>query len=177
MTWATKKSNWLSLLEHLVYVCPVLGTTLYYYFSQIRETVSYSSRFSFGMALVLLILFIIYKKMISRKVDDLRKAVVQTKTDLRNGVGDPEKCAANLKRDNSKLDAISRVEILIILLVIMLAIYIMEQAAIGLTTLVLIAIGSVLAGTGIHFGVLKLREDEEIKANKKDEYKGDESTN
>lgn len=169
MKWITKGSSWLSIFEHLVYVCPTLGVTLYYYFSQIRETVSYSSKFSFGMALVLFVLFMIYKRVIRNKVDDLRKAVVQTETDLRNGVGDPEKCAANLKKDHMKLDAIQRAEILIILFVIALAIYIMEQAAIGLTNLVLIAVGSVVAGSGIHIGVLKLKEQENINENKKDD--------
>ena len=169
MKWVTKGSNWLSLFEHVVYVCPTLSVTLYYYFSQIRETVSYSSRFSFGMAVVLFVLFMIYKRAIRHKIEDLRQSVVQTQTDLRNGVGDPEKCSTNLKKDHLKLDAIQRIEIIVILIVIALAIYIMEQAAIGLTNLVLIAVASVVAGSGVHVGVLKLREQESIKENKKDE--------
>lgn len=155
-----KGSTWLKLLEEMVYICPTLITVLYYYFTELEVRASYSSKASFALALTLLILFLILKHIMRNKINELRQAKVQTDTDFKNGVGDPEKCAHNLYEYSKKLDTISRFQIIIVLICISLAIYILEQATIGLSTLTIIALVSVLAGTGIHIAQLKLTEKE-----------------
>lgn len=160
-------SFWLSLFEQLVYIAPTLGTAMYYYFSEIEKSVSWSSKMSFGLAIVMLVLLIVYKRVAKRKVDNMRQAIVQSKTDLRNGVGDPDKIIVNIEKDSVKLDELDRAYILVSLLAFASAVYILERAAIGLTTLVFIAIASVAAGMGIHLGVLKLEAKEMLKSNTK----------
>lgn len=156
----SKGSTWLKILEDLTYVCPTLITVLYYYFTELEQSISYSSKASFGLALSLLFLFMILKRVAKHKIEEIRQAKVQTETDYKNGVGDPEKCASNLYGYSTKLDTAMRFQIMVVLLCASLAIYILEQASIGLSTLIVIALVSVLAGTGIHIGQLKLLEKE-----------------
>lgn len=162
-----KGSTWLGLFEQLIAVCPTLGTVLYYYFDTIQESVSWQSQFSFGMAIVLLVFFMVFKRVAKVKIDELRQSVVQTETDLKN---EPENntdrralLALNARKDRTKLDMIDRFNYMLIVLIIALAVYIMERAMIGLTSLALIALASILAATGIHIGVLKLKEREATK--------------
>lgn len=166
----TKGSFWLSLFEQLVYVCPTLGTILYYYFSQLEQSLSVANKMSFALAVVLFVLFLIYKSVAKTKIAELRQSVVQTETDLRN---EPErnvekriKLAKNAKSDRLRLDMYDRGMVLITLVIVALGIRILEQAMIGLTNLAYIACGSVIAGFGIHVGVLSLRKYEAIKGGK-----------
>lgn len=161
-------SFWLFVVEQVVYLCPTLITVLYYYFSEIEKTVSWSSKMSFGLAISVLVLFIIYRKAFKTKLSDMHQGLVQSETDLKNGVGDPEKITANIARDRITLDSMGRMSVLISLVVVGLSIYILEQAMIGLATLVFIAIGSVLVGMGIHIGAIKLERKEKLKEVGKD---------
>lgn len=162
-----KPSFWVGLIEQLVYIVPTLATTLYYYFAEIRHTVGSASQYTFGLAVTLLVFFLIYKHFAKTKLDELRQSVVQTETDLKN---EPESnvekravLAENARKDRAKLDSMDRAQVLIVLVIFALAVYILERATIGLTTLALIACASVAAGTGIHLGVLKLKEKEAVK--------------
>ncbi len=163
-------STWLGLLEDLVYCVPTLTTILYYYFSTIQDKVSQTSQYSFALALTLFVLFVIYRKVAKTKISELRQSVVQTETDLKNTPDSQieyrKKLAENAKKDRIKLDTYDRGMVIISLLIIALAINIMEKAAIGLTTLSYIALLSVLAGEGIHIGVLALKEKEAVKLKK-----------
>lgn len=166
----TKGSFWLSIFEQLVYVCPTLGTILYYYFSQLEQSLSAVNKMSFALAVVLFVLFLIYKSVAKTKIAELRQSVVQTETDLRNEPArNAEKrilLASNAKSDRLKLDMYDRGMVLITLVIVALGIRILEQAMIGLTNLAYIACGSVIAGFGIHIGVLSLRKHEAIKGGK-----------
>lgn len=159
-----KASFWVGLIEQLVYIVPTLATVLYYYFDQIRYTVSRSSQYSFALAIALFVLFIIYRHFAKTKLEELRQSVVQTETDLKNEPeGNTEKralLASNARKDRQKLDTLDRAQVLIALVIFALAVYILEQAAIGLTWLAFIACVSIAAGAGIHIGVLKLKEKE-----------------
>lgn len=166
----TKGSFWLSIFEQLVYVCPTLGTILYYYFSELEQSLSAPSKMSFALAVVLFVLFLIYKAVAKTKIAELRQSVVQSETDLRN---EPERnvekrllLASNAKCDRLKLDMYDRGMVLITLVIVALGIRILEQAMIGLTNLAYIACGSVIAGFGVHIGVLSLRKREAIKGGK-----------
>lgn len=157
-------SAWLGLLEQIVYVCPTLGTVLYFYFADIKESISKASQNSFAMALVLFVLFIVYKKVMGKKVAELRQSVVQTETDLKNTPDTNgeviDKLATNAASDRRKLDTIDRASTMITILIIALAVTILEKALIGLSMLSYIALGSVLAGYGVHLGVIELRKRE-----------------
>lgn len=162
-----KGSFWVGIIEQLVYIIPTLATVLYYYFSEIQNTVSKSSQYTFGLAITLFVFFVIYKHFAKVKLAELRQSVVQTETDLKN---EPESnfekravLARNARKDRQKLDIMDRAQVLIVLIIFALAVYILEQATIGLTTLALIACLSVAAGSGIHLGVLKLKEKEALK--------------
>lgn len=159
-----KPSFWLGLLEQLVYIAPTLGTVLYYYFDEIQYAVSKSSQYSFALALALLVLFVIYRHFAKTKLEELRQSVVQTETDLKNEPeGNVEKralLAENARKDRQKLDTLDRVQVLIVLVIFALAVYILEKATVGLTSLAFIACASVAAGAGVHIGVLKLKEKE-----------------
>lgn len=166
----TKGSFWLSIFEQLVYVCPSLGTILYYYFSELEQSLSVPNKMSFALAVVLFVLFLIYKAVAKTKIAELRQSVVQTETDLRN---EPERnvekrllLASNAKSDRLKLDMYDRGMVLITLVIVALGIRILEQAMIGLTNLAYIACGSVIAGFGVHIGVLSLRKREAVKGGK-----------
>lgn len=166
----TKGSFWLSIFEQLVYVCPTLGTILYYYFSELEQSLSVPNKMSFALAVVLFVLFLIYKAVAKTKIAELRQSVVQTETDLRN---EPERnvekrllLASNAKSDRLKLDMYDRGMVLITLVIVALGIRILEQAMIGLTNLAYIACGSVIAGFGVHIGVLSLRKREAVKGGK-----------
>lgn len=166
----TKGSFWLSIFEQLVYVCPTLGTILYYYFSQLEQLLSVPNKMSFSLAVVLFVLFLIYKAVAKTKIAELRQSVVQTETDLRN---EPERnvekrllLASNAKSDRLKLDMYDRGMVLITLVIVALGVRILEQAMIGLTNLAYIACGSVIAGFGVHIGVLSLRKREAVKGGK-----------
>lgn len=166
----TKGSFWLSIFEQLVYVCPSLGTILYYYFSELEQSLSVPNKMSFALAVVLFVLFLIYKAVAKTKIAELRQSVVQTETDLRN---EPEHnvekrllLASNAKSDRLKLDMYDRGMVLITLVIVALGIRILEQAMIGLTNLAYIACGSVIAGFGVHIGVLSLRKREAVKGGK-----------
>lgn len=167
MKTIAKPSFWVGLIEQLVYIVPTLTTVLYYYFSEIQQSVSKTSQYTFGLSISLLILFIIYKHFAKTKLQELRQSVVQTETDLNNEpVSNVDKralLAENARKGRAKLDTLDRAQVLIVLIIFALAIYILEQATIGLTTLALIACGSVAAGAGIHIGVLKLKAREAIK--------------
>lgn len=166
----TKGSFWLSIFEQLVYVCPTLGTILYYYFSELEQSLSAPSKMSFTLAVVLFVLFLTYKAVAKTKIAELRQSVVQSETDLRNEPArNVEKrllLASNAKSDRLKLDMYDRGMMLITLIIIALGIRILEQAMIGLTNLAYIACGSVIAGFCIHIGVLSLRKHEAIKGGK-----------
>lgn len=161
----TKGSTWVSLLEQLIYISPTLGTVLYYYFSSIRENISKSSQYTFALALVLLVLFIIYKKITKRNIEELRQATVQQETDMRSEINDEKlkRLADNSKSDRMKLDLYNRGGIILTLLIVALSVRILEMSLIGLTNLAYIACGSVLAGSGVHIGVLALKKREGIK--------------
>lgn len=163
----TKGSTWLSLLENIIYIFPTLGTVLYYYFSEIQQTVSKSSKLSFAMALCLFVLFLVYKAVMARKIGELRQSVVQTETDLKSmpdsEVEHVRKLAMNAKKDRRTLDLYDRGSIMITLLILALGVSILEKALIGLTTLLYIALGSIMSGYGIHLGVLELRQREAVK--------------
>lgn len=163
----TKGSFWLEFLEQLVYIVPTLTTVLYYYFAEIQETVSRTSQYTFGLAITLFVFFLLYKQFAKKKLQELRQSVVQTETDLKNEPkSNMEKratLAENARKDRAKLDTLDRAQVLIVLVIFALAVYILERATIGLTMLALIACASVAAGTGIHVGVLKLREREATK--------------
>lgn len=163
----TKGSFWLEFLEQLVYIVPTLTTVLYYYFAEIQQTVSRTSQYTFGLAITLFVFFLIYKQFAKKKLQELRQSVVQTETDLKNEpLSNTEKratLAGNARKDRAKLDTLDRAQVLIVLVIFALAVYILERATIGLTMLALIACASVAAGTGIHVGVLKLREREATK--------------
>ena len=79
-----KASFWVGLIEQLVYIVPTLVTVLYYYFDQIRYTVSRSSQYSFALAIALLVMFIVYRHFSKTKLAELRQSVVQTETELQN---------------------------------------------------------------------------------------------
>lgn len=162
-----KASFWVGLIEQLVYIVPTLATVLYYYFDQIRYTVSRSSQYCFALAIALFVLFIVYRHFAKTKLEELRQSVVQTETDLKNEpASNAEKralLAENARKDRSRLDTLDRVQILIALVIFALAVYIVEQATIGLTTLAFIALCSVAAGTGVHLGVLKVKAKEAVK--------------
>lgn len=162
-----KGSFWLSMLEQVVYIAPTLGTVLYYYFTSIEQTISRSSKYSFAMAICLLVVFIIYKAVAAKKLAELRASVVQTETDLRNTpdtkVEERAMLALNAKKDRRKLDMCDRASIMITLLIIAISISILEKALIGLTMLSYIALGSVLAGFGLRLGVLELKSKEALK--------------
>lgn len=166
----TKGSFWLSILEQLIYVCPTLGTILYYYFSELEQSLSSLNKMSFALAVVLFVLFLIYKSVAKTKIAELRQSVVQTETDLRSepdsNIEKRIKLAKNAKSDRLKLDMYDRGMVLITLVIVALGIRILEQAMIGLTNLAYIACGSVIAGFGIHIGVLSLRKREAIKGGK-----------
>lgn len=166
----TKGSFWLSIFEQLVYVCPTLGTVLYYYFSEIEQTVGTASKMSFALAVVLFVLFCVYKAAMRKKITELRQSVVQTETDLHNlpdsHTEERVKLADNAKKDRLRLDTYDRGTVLLTLVIIALGVHILEQALIGLTNLAYIACGSVLAGSAIHIGVLGLRKREAIKPRK-----------
>lgn len=163
----TKGSFWLGLLEQAVYIVPTLTTVLYYYFSTIREEISKSSQYTFLLSIVLFIFFVVYKKVCSNKIKELRQSVVQTETDLRNTpVSEVEKrtlLAENGKRDRQKLDLIDRGTLIVSFLIFALAVNILDKALIGISNLVCIAMGSILLGSGIHLGVLELEKKESIK--------------
>lgn len=163
MNFLKKGSTWLKLLEQLTYVCPTLVTVLYYYFTQIEMVTSQSSKASFALAVVIFILFIIYKKAMHKHIEDLRQATVQTKTDLKNGVGDADKVATNLAKMQTELDTYNRMALLLSLLCCSIAVYILEQAAIAITNLVVIGLISVASGSGIHVGVIQLQKRENLK--------------
>lgn len=162
-----KWSKLLSVIEELVYVCPTLGTVLYYYFSSIREEVSLTSQYTFILALCLFVFFLVFKGVSKKKIAELRQACVQTETDLTNtpnsDVEKREKLATNALKMRRKLDMVDRGSVLLSLLVFALAVHILEQALIGLTSLALIACASVCGGFGIHLGVLALRKKEAVK--------------
>lgn len=169
MTKKRKVFKWskiVSIVEQLVYIAPTLSTVLYYYFSQIEQTISRSSKYSFGLAVALFVLFLIYRGVMHRTIAEFRQGVVQTETDLKNGVGDATKVADNAIKGRRKLDLYDRGGILISLIIFALAVRILEQALIGLTMLAYIACGSVCAGYGIHLGVLSLRKKEAIEESK-----------
>lgn len=155
-------SNLVKCIEYLVYVCPTLGTVLYYYFSEIKETVSRSSEYSFALSLVLFVLFIIFKGMTTKKVGELRQSVVQTETDYKNTPeSDSEKRAvllSNATKDRAKLKLYDNGALVLALLVFALAVNILEQALIGLTNLALIAVGSVAGGLGLDLVSLNLKK-------------------
>lgn len=155
-------STWLGLLEQIIYICPTLATVLYYYFDEIQSVASKSSQYTFALALTLLIFFIVYRRIAKTKIEELRKSTVQTETDLENGVGEASIVAENARKKREKLDLMDRLQILIVLVIFALAVYILEQATIGLTTLAMIACGSVAVGSGIHIGVLFLKQKEDV---------------
>lgn len=157
-----KWSNLVKCIEYLVYVCPTLGTVLYYYFSEIKETVSTSSEYSFALALVLFVLFLIFKAMTSKKIAELRQSVVQTETDYKNtpeaDTAKREVLLANATKDRAKLKLYDNGALVLALLVFALAVNILEQALIGLTSLALIAVGSVAGGLGLDIVSLNLKK-------------------
>lgn len=157
-TW----SNLVKAIEYLVYVCPTLGTVLYYYFDEIQTKVSTSSKYSFALALVLLVLFVIFKAMTKKKVDELRQSVVQTETDLKNtptsDTAKIEILTANATKDRQKLKVYDNGVIVLALLVLALAVNILEKALIGLTNLCLIGVGSVACGLGLDLVSLELKK-------------------
>ena len=163
MKYLKKGSTWLSLLEQLTYLCPILATVLYYYYTTLEEVVSQSSKATFSIAVSAFVLFIIYKKAMTRHIDDLRRSVVQTKTDLENGVGDKELVSKNLCKKRIELDMYTRAEIFLGLLVCSVTIYIFESAMVSITRLIMIGMASVAAGSGIHVGVLNLKRMENRK--------------
>lgn len=160
----TKASFWIGIIEQMVYICPTLVTVLYYYFAEIQSAVSKSSQYTFGLAIALFVFFLVYKHFAKTKLDELRQSVVQTETDLKNSPSsDTEriaKLAENARKDRTKLDTMDRLQVLICLVIFALAIYILEQATIGLTSIALIATASVGLGAGVHLGVLKLKQNE-----------------
>lgn len=160
-------STWLGLLEDITYIFPTLITVLYYYFSAIRESVSSSSQYTFALALTLFVFFLIYKKIAKTKIGELRQSVVQTETDLKNTPDSQtdyiKKLAENARKGRVKLDTYDRGMTIISILIMALAVNILEKATIGLTMLAYIALLSVMAGEGLHIGVLKLKEKEAIK--------------
>lgn len=162
-----KPSFWLSIFEQIVYIVPTLTTVLYYYFDEIQYTASATSKFTFATAVALFVFFIVYKHFAKTKLQELRQSVVQTETDLKN---EPESnvekralLAENARKDRTRLDTLDRAQVLIGLVIFALAVYIVEQATIGLTTLAFIALCSIAVGTGIHVGVLKLKTKEAVK--------------
>lgn len=166
----TQGSFWLGIFEQLVYVVPTLATILYYYFTELEETISTSSKWSFAVACVLFVLLCVYRYFAKVKLQELRQSTIQTETDLENTpVSEVEKreiLAENCKKKRLQLDTLDRAMIMLILLILGLAIYILEQATIGLTNLVMIALVSCAAGTGIHVGVLELKKNESLKVQK-----------
>lgn len=162
-----KPSFWLSIFEQIVYIVPTLTTVLYYYFDEIQYTASVTSKFTFATAVALFVFFIVYKHFAKTKLQELRQSVVQTETDLKN---EPESnvekralLAENARKDRTRLDTLDRAQVLIGLVIFALAVYIVEQATIGLTTLAFIALCSTAVGTGMHVGVLKLKAKEAVK--------------
>lgn len=172
MSYFKRGSTWLGALEQVIYICPTLGTVLYYYFSQIQQKVSMTSKFSFGLALTLFVFFLIYRKIMKRKVDELRNSVTQTRTDLKNmpdsDTAHIAKLAENAYKDGIKLDMYDRGGLVVVLLIVALGVHILNQAMIGVTNLAYIACGSVLTGFGVHVGVLSLKKKEKLGAGKKE---------
>lgn len=163
-------SFWLSILEQILYIFPTIGTILYYYFSQLQDSISLPKKMTFALALVLFALFLIYKSVAKKKIAELRQSVVQSETDLRNepseNTAKRELLAHNAKIDRRRLDLYDRGMILITLLIIALGVNILEKSLIGLTNLMYIACGSVLAGFCVHLVVLELRQKESLKRGK-----------
>lgn len=171
MSKLTKGSFWLSLFENFVYVAPTLITVLYYYFTELQYTTSTSSKWSFATAVTMFVLFCVYKVAAKNHLRKLEHKTNQTEADLEcakpSDTEQVEIYATNLKRYRMELDAVRRVNVLIVLLIIALAVYIIEQATLGLTNLCFIAVASVAAGSGIHVGVISLMSKEACKDKEK----------
>lgn len=163
MSKIKRGSFWLSVLEQIINLCPTLGLILYYYFSEIEKTVTWSSKLTFGMALALLVILVVYSKVFKSKIKDKKASLIQSETDLINGVGDPIKISEHIAKDKLVLNEMTRAKILIVLFIIALSVYVLEQATIGLTTLVSVGVASVATGMGIEVAVVKLEEKENKK--------------
>lgn len=162
-----KWSKVVELIEQVVYICPTLGTILYYYFDGIQQNISKSSQFTFALCLTLFVFFLIYKKVVKTKIDGLRQSTIQTETDLENCPQSQTEqialYAENAKKKRLKLDIYDKGSIIISLIIFALGVSILEKALIGLTNLAFIACGSVLVGFGIHIGALELKRKEQTK--------------
>lgn len=174
MTKLTKLSFWVNILKHITYICPTLITVLYYYYSSIRTEVSKTSQYTFALALTIFVLFLIYKAVMKRKVEELRNSAVITETDIRNEPPTSERLpnmAKNAKSDRLQLLIYDSGSILITLIIVALAINILEKALIGLSNLAIVACASVVLGLFLQYIVLCLKAKETLSMARKGKVK------